>query len=72
MVHSKTHYSIWKDVQEESHLEDFCHCGFTGVSFSEAKLVSLSQRKSNIKAQDSIMPGIIESWNEKPGWKQVE
>lgn len=44
MVHSKTHYSIWKDVQEESHLEDFCHCGFTGVSFSEAKLVSLSQK----------------------------
>ena len=38
----------------------------------EAMKISQSILTNPIKAQDSIMPGIIESSNEKRGWKQVE
>lgn len=36
MVHSKTNYIIWKDIQEENHLADYFGRGFTHVSFPVA------------------------------------
>lgn len=47
MVHSKTNYSIWKNIKEDSHPEDYCCCGFIDVSFSVTELVSLGQTESN-------------------------